>query len=442
MLSFNDRNENNPYSPRVRGHWQTFLENVKTLVADATQPRCFISYAWPPVGEARDQLQQRLTNLKRDLVTLGATVFLDVTDLASNINAYMDQLDQCNFVLLIGTPKLKARLSERDDNNMKYEYRRIQQKLTLDPNCLLPLMFEGDFATAFPDDIGSILFRDFRLSSQGWAQGRDAYLHNMVDTRPLGLIPVLYNLGEGSPKYGVYRVLCQQLFTALQQLQQTHHEECEQWYQKANTNAANGDYRNAFTDYQQAASRLHAPACYRVAFFYNADDSELPGTRPVPQDPDKALHWFLRGAQFGHVKSMVQVAEKLAYRGREKQHMDDFDSALHWAKLAVKQAEPKDKRQAELTLAKAQRLRAEYHAKAHNNPQAMHEFASHLFHSSGGIAPPKDDDAKRRQFDEALKFAQSARSQGVQEADILIDEIQRTLAQLTSANPSYPSFNP
>ena len=430
MLEHDQSFEGNPYSPRVRNHWRQFLESIRDLFADGEQPTCFISYTWPPAGQARDRLHQRLTSLKRDLEALGATVYLDITNLSSNINAYMDRIDECDYVLLIGTPRLKARVAESDGNNMKYEYERIKQKLVLTPECLLPLMLEGDFRTAFPDDIGQILFRDFRLSNQGWAQGREIYLHSMADFSPVGLIPALYKLSDNPAKHNAYQKRHQHLFETLQQLQQEHVGDCQQWYQKANASAGDGDYIKAFPDYQQAANRLHAPACYRVAFFYNANDQDLPGERPVPQDPEQAFVWFLRGAQFGHVKSMIQAAERLAYRGRAQQRMDDFDEALRWATLAMKQAEGKDQRQAGITLEKVQRLRAEFLAKEQQDPQAMSEFAEHLLNNTGGIVPPRDDEAKQIQLNEALRLANAARQGGFQEADILIPQIEETLAQL------------
>ncbi len=142
-------------SPRIRGHWQQFLENIRALFADHDrQPSCFISYAWPPAGEGRDKLQQRLKHFKQDLETLGATVYLDITNLTSDINGYMDKLKACDHALLIGTPKLKARLSEGKANNAKYEFTQIQQQQTLHPDFILPLLFEGDFSNAFPTEIG------------------------------------------------------------------------------------------------------------------------------------------------------------------------------------------------------------------------------------------------------------------------------------------------
>ena len=431
MLGRDQRFEPNPYSPRLKDVWHSFLEKVKNLFADTKQPTCFISYAWPPAGKEREQLHDRLINLKRDLEIVGATIYLDITNLSSNINAYMDKINDCDYVILIGTPKLKARLAESGDNNAKYEYERIQQKLTLHPDCCLPLMFEGDFDTSFPSEISQpILIRDCRLSAQAWSQGRDTYMHTMSDFRPLGLLPALYQLSDSSSKYPLYQVLHQQMFDALQQLKQAHEKDCDDWYQKAHSNAVSGDYRNAFSDYQQAANRLHAPACYRVGFFYHADDQTLQNARPVPQDEHKAFEWFLRGAQFGHVKSMMQVAERLAYRGREQKQVDDFTHALHWVNLAVQRAEPKDQRQATQSLEKVQRIKAEYLAKEQHDPQSMCDFAGHLLNSTGGIEEPSHHEAKRVQLDEALKLARAARQNGYQEADVRIDEIQHALEQL------------
>ena len=126
MLGHDSQFEPNPYSPRLKNDWRGFLEKVRLLFADSRQPTCFISYAWPPAGNEREQLHERLVNLKQDLETVGATVFLDIANLSSNINAYMDKVNDCDYVILVGTPKLKARLAEAGNNNAKYEFERIQ----------------------------------------------------------------------------------------------------------------------------------------------------------------------------------------------------------------------------------------------------------------------------------------------------------------------------
>lgn len=438
MLAHDDRFGENPDSPRLRGHWSEFLKNIRELFAGQQQPRCFISYAWPAAGEGRDRLQQRLLSLKKDLESLGATVYLDVANLRGDINAYMDKLDICDHVFLIGTPRLKARLTEANDNNAKYEYRRLLQLQTTNPDFILPLMFEGDFGTAFPPDMGNILIRDFRLSYQSWAQGRDTYLHSMSDITPLGLIPLIYNIHIGSAQAAVYQAHLQNLFGRLHEQRDQHTRDCTQLYQQANDNAANGHYAAALQLYQQAAQRMHAAAAYRVGFFYQAEDRELGPSRPCPQDPAAAVRWIKRGAEFGHVKSMIQTAERLAYQGRDTSNVEDYNQALHWANEAVRLAEDRDRNQAKLTLTKVQRLHAEYLVKEKQDPQAMLSVAEHLLHSTGGIKAPESTNSKQLQYGEALKLAKQARAKGKQEADVLIAEIEQTLGKLTLANHPRP----
>ena len=237
-------------------------------------------------------------------------------------------------------------------------------------------------------------------------------------------------MDDSSSQYSLYQTLHQQFLNGLQRLKQAHEQDCESWYQKANSNAQTGDYPNALTGYQQAANRLYAPACYRVAFFHNADDHELGNHRPVPQNKAKALNWFMRGAQYGHVKSMIQVAERLAYRGRDTNQPGDFETAIEFATKAINQAQARDERQAQKTLEKVRRLQAEYRISADNDPKAMHLVAGHLLNNTGGIEAPADDNAQQTQLKEALRLAKQSRQLGHQGADVILHDIEQALEHL------------
>jgi guanylate kinase len=180
----------------------------KYLLDGGRQPICFISYCWG-AGPERDLIQSQLKQFKYQLEKLGATVLLDVGDLENNINEFMNRIIDCNFIFLIGTPALKARLNERVEkkNNVQIEFENIRKKVAEDRNCLFALIFQGngDFDTAMSNTLpveflrenGDVLVRDCRhdqrncrtyidtLSSDGKRSGEG-----------LGIIPVLYQMSR------------------------------------------------------------------------------------------------------------------------------------------------------------------------------------------------------------------------------------------------------
>ncbi len=428
MLAENDI-DINPYSPRYQVMWRRFLEEVKYLLNNQPHPTCFISYAWPPAGEERIEIHHRLSMLKADLEFIGATVLLDITNLTSNINVYMDRINDCDFVLFIGTPKLKSRLTENGENNAKYEYRLIQQKLTHQPNSLLPLLFDGSFETSFPTEISnSILIRDCRLSINGWSQGRDVYMRSLADHQPMGLIPALF---EQLTRHNTpYQSLHTGFLCRMDDLQNEHTRECGAWYQNAERNARANDYSNAYAFYKLAARARYGPACYKVGFFHHVEDTKI-NNRPVPRDISLAANWFTLGARFGHIKSMLQTAEILAYNAKRNEDADAFVKAITWAERAVNQSDARNRQASEHTLQKVRRLQAEYLA-GKGDAQALYESAWFLYHSRGGIMEPKTTEEKQRQFHKALQYAERARDNGHVEALQLITVINNALGQLPS----------
>ena len=197
-----------------RRHFEDFLRATEHVlvrrmmqVSGITQPKCFISYCWGPEGDERTALQKQLNEFKDHLTLLGAEVFLDVRNLETNINQFMNRIPACDFIFLIGTPALKARLEETGPNNLKTEFGMIEAKADQDPGCIIPLIFqgEGDFGAAFGATMPTafitrhtILVRDCRQGDDEWTNpdALTGYIDALSGDRPVGVIPIIYRMQQ------------------------------------------------------------------------------------------------------------------------------------------------------------------------------------------------------------------------------------------------------
>jgi len=168
-----------------------FLKSIKREMKKRkiTFPKCFISYAWEEEEQKRSFLQSYLRHIKSDLEKAGIKVLLDISNLISNMQEYMKhEIDTSDFILFIGTPRLKERL-EVQHSHIYFEYMCIRDKLKKKPNALLPIFLEGNnYEHSFLDEILKIhLIRDFRNEND--------YLKNLTSlANPIGLIPTILDL--------------------------------------------------------------------------------------------------------------------------------------------------------------------------------------------------------------------------------------------------------
>ncbi|WP_179958281.1 hypothetical protein [Chitinimonas arctica] len=231
--------------------FKLYLGQVKRLCTHSP-PSCFISYAWEKDPAANKTLQAFLLRLQGDLEKLGATVYLDIIHLSGDIQAYMQTINRCEQMLLIGTPQLMARASElvdpqRGENNLQSELAHIRGRVARAtarsvPPCLIPVLYQGTAETAFPTDL-----------RHGWLNMCESASYEQAMAAPeAGLIPRLFGLLDDVAYRHAYQTWQDRLALS----------------QTARTTYAAGEAPRAFGDFLSAANALFArrqvptPICY------------------------------------------------------------------------------------------------------------------------------------------------------------------------------------
>jgi len=150
-----------------------FLETLKNLAKGIHQyneneegyvRQAFISYAWPPKGEARTNLQTRLLNLVDDINRAGIEVLLDLNKLKLGvaIDQFMKNgIETSDAILLIGAPDLFNRLKPGEKNNAMTEFCHIKDKVKSaltagKKNPLIPILKVGSVETSYPLELVSL----------------------------------------------------------------------------------------------------------------------------------------------------------------------------------------------------------------------------------------------------------------------------------------------
>eukprot|EP01111_Echinosteliopsis_oligospora_P004510 TRINITY_DN1738_c0_g1_i1.p1 TRINITY_DN1738_c0_g1~~TRINITY_DN1738_c0_g1_i1.p1 ORF type:complete len:453 (+),score=121.22 TRINITY_DN1738_c0_g1_i1:120-1478(+) len=180
--------------------------------------KIFLSYAWYVEGDMNSVLQSRLKKIKTDLQKMGAEVRLDLTDMHGGIDEYMKKgIEWADHVLLICTPRLKARAAETNNNNLIKEVRQALGKhndiVSRNPHYkfIIPLLFDGIPATAVPDVVEGVRvdtivnLRSIDLSMENMEsiEEYDAkYAKSMAYLNPTtGLIPMMHPILEREQEY-------------------------------------------------------------------------------------------------------------------------------------------------------------------------------------------------------------------------------------------------
>ncbi len=198
---------------RQQEHLRVFFATVSSLLAQHSEnlPQLqtgFISYPWYGNIEITKQLQARLKIIVELFRILGLDIHLDIQRMHGNIDDYMTtRINNSEVIFVVGTPELTSRLAASGPNNLKTEYNHIRARQRVG-NCLvIPLLFEGDYSTAFPIEQERPWSQEFiydlrqlDATSPVSSIGALAGLEN-----PLGLIPTLWGLREYPHLWTLYR---------------------------------------------------------------------------------------------------------------------------------------------------------------------------------------------------------------------------------------------
>lgn len=164
-----------------RTQFETSITGLKAYLRDVkpdSSPSCFISYAWGDAAEERWVDRQ----LASDLRNAGVDVILDRwhNKPGANIARFIERIDRADFVLLVGTPRLKRKYdSTTSDPVVTAELKLINQRLMLrEPQSehVIPLLRKGRASTAFPPLVKSSVYVDFRDDGHYFARMFDLLL--------------------------------------------------------------------------------------------------------------------------------------------------------------------------------------------------------------------------------------------------------------------------
>lgn len=203
-----------------------FLNETAQFLPASRRPMCFISYAWEDNStqagrDSNEAWHKKLSRIKNDLERLGAKVFLDIYNMHGHMPAQMkDNIEKSDFIILIGTPRLMARLNGPRPTNVKFEWGLIKEKMRLSPHCLIPLLFEGSFATAFPAEVSN----DQLVLDMSKDDAHEPIMANLAN--PLGIIPNIFGIHHMAPTDLImqrYRTSSERLELAFRQIDSSIH---------------------------------------------------------------------------------------------------------------------------------------------------------------------------------------------------------------------------
>jgi len=167
-------------------------------------PKCFISYAWETDNFKLKKLQKRLEEFRDDLQEAGAQTFLDIKNMELDMNDTMrNGISASDFIFIILTPRLKQRAEDTKPNNLQFELKHIFDNKQ---NHILPLIFEGDFASSTPKNYKFNENLCYNFSNEDSSN----YFKLMVGTKnPKGIIPVIFRLEDNN--YTQYQMLVKEI---------------------------------------------------------------------------------------------------------------------------------------------------------------------------------------------------------------------------------------
>lgn len=143
----------------LRTLYEASLVPVKRLAEQARTdggpaPVCFISYAW-------------VLELGKHLRNAGLAVLLDQwhNTAGTSITEFVDRIEAADRVLVVGTPELQQKYSDKDRTSVVgAELRLISQRLRgprSQREAVIPLLLQGPAADAFPPQLRDSAYLDF-----------------------------------------------------------------------------------------------------------------------------------------------------------------------------------------------------------------------------------------------------------------------------------------
>lgn len=157
-----------------RTAFESGLVRVKGLLRDSgkdQKPTCFISYAW-----GTPEHQRWVMQLAKDLRNAEIDVLLDRWNVVpgSNLDRYIEQIMDTNFVVVVGTPSLLQKYnSTASDPVLKAELEMVNMRLRQTNkygHTILPVLLDGDVNTSFPPQAQKLIYVDFKQTDQYFVQ--------------------------------------------------------------------------------------------------------------------------------------------------------------------------------------------------------------------------------------------------------------------------------
>jgi WD40 repeat protein len=178
-----------------RTSFESALVHVKSVLRERRDvrdaPRCFVSYA------RGDRERSRwIRTLASDLKNAGVEVLLDEWEnqsIGSSIPRFMDRIEECDFVIAVGTPSYRAKYYNQVSAAGSFvasEFDLISKRLTGtedEKSTVLPVLLEGEIETAFPPLLQRRVYCDLRKEESYYAGVFDLMLtvHRIQFERPV-----------------------------------------------------------------------------------------------------------------------------------------------------------------------------------------------------------------------------------------------------------------
>ena len=156
LLRANSSNEPND----IVNAFNHLLTDIRRLTRELslTIPSIFVSYAWPTEHNLHEAwVQPYLKDFCHHLLRAGITTYLDIKDSnwGYSTNKHMERINQCQFVILVGTESLGEKELGRCHmihTELNYIRRARAEAGTDDTPNIIPILLSGDYNDAFPAD--------------------------------------------------------------------------------------------------------------------------------------------------------------------------------------------------------------------------------------------------------------------------------------------------